>query len=274
MTGLHVTGIQLYSAPLLPLFLLLLLLKPPSPLLSLPLPLLSFILSVFSLWFPEPRWILGEPSRLPPPPPPPPPPPSPLFPLLASSPPPSSSAPFPGRAFGSDWEFPQRDLSVTRGDPEMITPDEPWMCGNLTAMPYSREEPGSQAGWASRSVLHLRFHCCTKLAAELGITLGERCVHSARHGTQWNGSQCSLHYWWDTLWCQPRRKEPSKMTVSSMAHDHLCKQYRGVINRHPVLPAPCAHSHTILLACQLKPVHLNVSVNGFGTSCLVDDLPL
>lgn len=28
----------------------------------------------------------------------------------------------------------------------MITPDEPWMCGNLTTMPYSREEPGTRGG--------------------------------------------------------------------------------------------------------------------------------
>lgn len=28
----------------------------------------------------------------------------------------------------------------------MITPDEPWMCGNLTTVPYSREEPGTRGG--------------------------------------------------------------------------------------------------------------------------------
>lgn len=57
----HVTGIQLYSASLLPLFLH----RPPHPnpplLLSLSFPLLSFILSVFSLWFPAQQYILGEP---------------------------------------------------------------------------------------------------------------------------------------------------------------------------------------------------------------------
>lgn len=28
----------------------------------------------------------------------------------------------------------------------MITPDELWMCGNLTTVPYSREEPGTRGG--------------------------------------------------------------------------------------------------------------------------------
>lgn len=56
-TQAHVTGIQLHSASLLPLFLLLRLT------LSLPFPPLSFILSAFSPWFPAPHWILGEPSH-------------------------------------------------------------------------------------------------------------------------------------------------------------------------------------------------------------------
>lgn len=58
----------------------------------------------------------------------------------------------------------------------------------------------------------------------------------------------SLHYWWDTLWCQPRRKEQSKMTVSGMARDHLCKHYRGVINCHSLLSSPV---HTHLLSVEI-----------------------
>ncbi|KAK2908061.1 hypothetical protein Q8A73_009134 [Channa argus] len=66
VTGVHVTGIQLYSASLLPLFflLLLLLLLLPKPPIPLPSHSFSFILSVFSPWFPAPQRILGEPSRL------------------------------------------------------------------------------------------------------------------------------------------------------------------------------------------------------------------
>lgn len=33
------------------------------------------------------------------------------------------------------------------------------------------------------------------------------------------------------------------MTVSGMAHDHLCKQYRGVINCHPFAPSPTVLTH-------------------------------
>lgn len=214
------TALQCFTPPSVP---------PPQtpPSLSLPFPLLSFILSVFSLWFPTPQWILGEPSRLL------------LLPLLLPA---SLPQLLFWPCFGSDWE-----LSVTWGDPEMITPDEPWMCGNLTTMPYSREEPsrqgrrqaGRQAGMHPGLVLYI-----------CGFTIEPCCracpgYHSRKtlcapymlwYTVKW--ISVPLHYWWDTLWCQTRRKERSKMTVSSVPHDHLCKQYRGLINCHPSLSAP------------------------------------
>lgn len=53
-------------------------------------------------------------------------------------------------------------LSVTWGDPEMITPDEPGMCGNLPSMP---SEAGRQAGipvWCS--VCGFTAEACTRVS--------------------------------------------------------------------------------------------------------------
>lgn len=63
------------------------------------------------------------------------------------------------------WEWlraPSTRLSVTWGDPEMMTPDEPWMCGNLTTMP---KEPGSRGGRHPGLMQFLWSHCWAELAA-------------------------------------------------------------------------------------------------------------
>lgn len=42
------------------------------------------------------------------------------------------------------------------------------------------------------------------------------------------------------------------MTVSGMAHDHLCKQYRGVINCHPLLSS-AALTNTMFHSLVVNP---------------------
>lgn len=70
------------------------------------------------------------------------------------------------------------------------------------------------------------------------------------------------------------------MTVSRMAHEHLCNQFGGVINCHPLLPAPSPHSQysAHLLSIEISPstpecVILQVASVRFRTLCFLDDLP-
>lgn len=117
--------------------------------------------------------------------------------------PPSVAAPLPTPPSRSPARFPSVRLSsilsvfspcfprtaadpvgVTRGDLEMITPDEPWMRGNLTTLPW--ELQAGQAGipgWScdrglSAAQTGLQSHC------------GSRSQRAARRGAQRNGSQC------------------------------------------------------------------------------------
>lgn len=98
---------------------------------------------------------------------------------------------FSSQALGATENSPCKTERVTRRDPEMIAPDEPRMCGVLTTVPYSRDEPGRQAG---RHPGRCGVCGCTAehaaAPASLGIMQGERCVCSTCCGAQWNGSHC------------------------------------------------------------------------------------
>lgn len=190
----------------------------------------------------------------------------PLLPLfLAHSPPPSHpplppacSSPSSCQCLARGFAAPPRiPVSVTRGDLEMITPDEPWMRGNLTTTALGAARAGQGRRRCSTAGARDR-----RLAACTQIGLQSQCVSRTQRGCAWRRTakwiSAPLYYWWDTLWCQPRRKEHSKMTVSAEAHDHLCKQYRGVINCHSLLSSP-AHTPSLpFTCCQMKSIYLSV----------------
>lgn len=71
----------------------------------------------------------------------------------------------PGRSFPPPrpcfWEVPRTRLSVTCGDPEMITPDEPWTCAMITTDSYSTEQPVILQLGAVSAVARLNRVCCT-----------------------------------------------------------------------------------------------------------------
>lgn len=69
----------------------------------------------------------------------------------------------------------------------MITTDEPWMCGNLAAVPQDRPTAWGTEGWASQGWMLELLASLLELprrAAYLGISLRERSVHPARRGAQ------------------------------------------------------------------------------------------
>lgn len=102
----------------------------------------------------------------------------------------------------------------------MITPDEPWMCGNLTSMPYSREREreggvggGIQAGRKAGIPGHTGGAAWVSCSENAVCTLCVA-VHSA---TDLSAVALLMRY----IVMSAQAEEQSKMTVSSVAHDHL-----------------------------------------------------